>query len=559
MCQQKCFCYLWLSLLLFIPYCQLSAQANHSIAFTGDYSYLNLRSDKAIKPTGQLTLELFAWEKDWTIDNYSPTLAGNTQHKGYAIALSLGKLYGCVQFDSGIAPHNVYYNLNLLTPGWHHFALTYDGISSRLMVDGAVVAMLSNSKPIPIAQPDSSITFMIGAETRYNGLPYMHASYFFKGRIDDLRIWDIAKTPTQIRQDLLRIPKAGEEHLLASFSFDTIINQQIHDLGRYKVHAQLISGPTLLPSDSPATNWIAPSLTTVSWITWYQLFILASLLAGISWLLWRFKNQRMTIHFWFIAFSMCSIINALAGYWAPYELFTHREFVPFWNTHHLHCIYFLSMGCLFKFFQGVVKEQAHHANRYYRRFLDVAPIVSLALAINALAVPVVYSKFIIVGVSLLMLLSILYYIITKISYSFYVSIGGLGILAGTLCYALPALGIIGNIVRTPQDFFTVHIIEFIGFGMLALKTNGMKAALPFPVTELHEVEDTDLAKIQTLLSKREWEVYSLLLEGNTDKEIAEKLFISLNTVKTHVKKIYLKLDVRNRLEAVTVAKVKQQS
>ncbi|MCU0441181.1 MAG: LuxR C-terminal-related transcriptional regulator [Bacteroidia bacterium] len=64
----------------------------------------------------------------------------------------------------------------------------------------------------------------------------------------------------------------------------------------------------------------------------------------------------------------------------------------------------------------------------------------------------------------------------------------------------------------------------------------------------------DAPQIQSLLSKREWEVYQLLVIGNTDKEIADQLFISLNTVKTHIKKIYQKLDVRNRMEAAALSK-----
>lgn len=55
------------------------------------------------------------------------------------------------------------------------------------------------------------------------------------------------------------------------------------------------------------------------------------------------------------------------------------------------------------------------------------------------------------------------------------------------------------------------------------------------------------------LSERERDVFTLLVEGQTDQEIADKLFVSLNTVKTHVKSIYKKLEVKNRLEAVTLA------
>jgi DNA-binding NarL/FixJ family response regulator len=54
------------------------------------------------------------------------------------------------------------------------------------------------------------------------------------------------------------------------------------------------------------------------------------------------------------------------------------------------------------------------------------------------------------------------------------------------------------------------------------------------------------------LTKAEKLVYDILLKGKLDKEIADLLSISLNTVKKHNKSIYRKLNVRNRLEAILV-------
>lgn len=53
-----------------------------------------------------------------------------------------------------------------------------------------------------------------------------------------------------------------------------------------------------------------------------------------------------------------------------------------------------------------------------------------------------------------------------------------------------------------------------------------------------------------LLSPREIEVLVLIKEGLSNKEIAEKLFISLSTVKTHINNIYKILEVKNRREAI---------
>jgi DNA-binding NarL/FixJ family response regulator len=53
-----------------------------------------------------------------------------------------------------------------------------------------------------------------------------------------------------------------------------------------------------------------------------------------------------------------------------------------------------------------------------------------------------------------------------------------------------------------------------------------------------------------LLSDRELEVLHCLVDGLTTMQIASRLFISENTVKTHVRHIFEKLEVSNRAEAV---------
>ncbi|HUW05996.1 MAG TPA: response regulator transcription factor [Williamwhitmania sp.] len=52
------------------------------------------------------------------------------------------------------------------------------------------------------------------------------------------------------------------------------------------------------------------------------------------------------------------------------------------------------------------------------------------------------------------------------------------------------------------------------------------------------------------LTTRELEVMNLIAEGNLNKEIADKLGISLQTVKNHVKNIYPKMGASNRFEAI---------
>ncbi len=56
------------------------------------------------------------------------------------------------------------------------------------------------------------------------------------------------------------------------------------------------------------------------------------------------------------------------------------------------------------------------------------------------------------------------------------------------------------------------------------------------------------------ISQREYEVLELMSRGLSNQEIADKLFISLPTVKTHSTNLYMKLDVKRRTQAVQKAK-----
>ncbi|MDD3174721.1 MAG: response regulator transcription factor [Herbinix sp.] len=56
-----------------------------------------------------------------------------------------------------------------------------------------------------------------------------------------------------------------------------------------------------------------------------------------------------------------------------------------------------------------------------------------------------------------------------------------------------------------------------------------------------------------LLTVREREIMSLVAEGDSNKKIAEKLFLSELTVKTHLKNIFKKMNVSNRTQAILIA------
>lgn len=73
--------------------------------------------------------------------------------------------------------------------------------------------------------------------------------------------------------------------------------------------------------------------------------------------------------------------------------------------------------------------------------------------------------------------------------------------------------------------------------------------VPQPASD--EVNEAELKKLN--LTNREYEVLQLLTRGHSNSEIAEKLFLSLSTVKTHVSNLFVKMDVKNRTQAIEKA------
>jgi len=56
------------------------------------------------------------------------------------------------------------------------------------------------------------------------------------------------------------------------------------------------------------------------------------------------------------------------------------------------------------------------------------------------------------------------------------------------------------------------------------------------------------------ITKRELEILELIAQGMSNREIAEKLFVSENTVKTHSSRLFDKLSAKRRTQAVQIGK-----
>ncbi|UOE49973.1 LuxR C-terminal-related transcriptional regulator [Mucilaginibacter sp. SMC90] len=66
------------------------------------------------------------------------------------------------------------------------------------------------------------------------------------------------------------------------------------------------------------------------------------------------------------------------------------------------------------------------------------------------------------------------------------------------------------------------------------------------------INQTEVEKLG--LSKRELDVLQLMAQGLSNQEISERLFVSLNTIKTHSAKVFEKMEVKRRTQAIEMGK-----
>lgn len=127
---------------------------------------------------------------------------------------------------------------------------------------------------------------------------------------------------------------------------------------------------------------------------------------------------------------------------------------------------------------------------------------------------------------------------------------GFGILIACLLilFKLAQFSYFGQ-ASSPEIWIAVISLVFFGIGIFISRKY-------LPVTKtVHAPKEPDQKQVDKLgLSKREYEILQLINEGLSNQQIADKIFVSENTVKKHVSNLFFKLDVQRRTEAIRKAK-----
>ena len=134
-----------------------------------------------------------------------------------------------------------------------------------------------------------------------------------------------------------------------------------------------------------------------------------------------------------------------------------------------------------------------------------------------------------------------------------------------LIYGLSG-GVLIALLRLIEFRFLIleHSIEIYGGLIAALFASvgiwlGLKLTRNKEVVVIKEVPAQPFALNEARLkhlgiTKRELEILELIAKGMSNREIAEKLFVSENTVKTHSSRLFDKLSAKRRTQAVQIGK-----
>jgi NarL family two-component system response regulator LiaR len=130
-----------------------------------------------------------------------------------------------------------------------------------------------------------------------------------------------------------------------------------------------------------------------------------------------------------------------------------------------------------------------------------------------------------------------------------------------LIYALSLAALIGLLKFLQYKYLIRDLsIEFY-LGLLAILFTavgiwaGRKLTSQGKKVSNNQIFSRDESVVQKLgLSKRELEVLEYMASGLSNQEIADKIFVSLNTVKTHTSNLFVKLDAKRRTQAIQRAR-----
>lgn len=135
---------------------------------------------------------------------------------------------------------------------------------------------------------------------------------------------------------------------------------------------------------------------------------------------------------------------------------------------------------------------------------------------------------------------------------------------------IPLYGLVLGLLLAALQFFRYRLLImehatewYVGLIALLFTGVGIWAGKKLTRPKTASIALTDAGRFrpkaevleQLGITPRELEVLELIAQGLSNREIADRLFVSLNTVKTHTSNVFSKLDAQRRTQAIQKAKL----
>ncbi|MDM8524702.1 BACON domain-containing carbohydrate-binding protein [Desulfococcaceae bacterium HSG8] len=187
----------------------VQAAENYALSFDGTDDYVNCGDAPFQIPTG--TWE--AWFRADDIGSYRPIIS-KYKWSGYNddgwLGLDDGKLYFSIEGYSTSDIYEIYSDSTISAGIWYHVAAVWGVGGMKMYVNGV---LQSDTDAYASGIVSSGTGLHIGQS---DGFFY----YYFQGRIDEVRIWNTARTQAEIQKNRSRTLKGDEAGLVAYYRFD---------------------------------------------------------------------------------------------------------------------------------------------------------------------------------------------------------------------------------------------------------------------------------------------------------------------------------------------------
>ncbi len=217
------------------------SQDNYALQFDGVDDYIQVPNDESLEMTEMITIEtwmkhgkndFFNWEGfiykgdvDWSLN-----FIDSQGHLNFEIKRTYGDWAQCTAStipDMG---------------EWYHVAATYDGNQMKIYVNG----ILENTTAVTGNLTTSGLPLFLGV---YHGIWGYGEPIFYNGVLDEIRIWNIVRSESEIYENMYSLIPDNTPSLVAYWTFDEGSGDIVYDRSQYHNDGKLYEGAQWVNSD----------------------------------------------------------------------------------------------------------------------------------------------------------------------------------------------------------------------------------------------------------------------------------------------------------------------